>query len=317
MDNRIFISMASYMDPMLFFTLQDAVSHARRPELLHFAVVDQNSENQRDKIDALPFAKQIRYCHVHPQDTLGVSWARSLVFSLYDGEEYLLQVDSHTHFEDGWDDNLHEQYRGLLLLSPKPILSTYPYPFTIEDGQPTYNRPKENHTVLVLRPHPETPLDADTTVLRFQAKHLFTDKPVLGCHVAAGFLFCSGSFVEEVPYDPYLYFHGEEQSLSIRAYTRGWDIYHPTWIPLYHLYKQANTPHETHHWYGDIASKRAFDMVALQDRAKMRLQRLLKGDGLPGAFGIGNVRTLEDFAVMSGIDYKNSVITNPYEGLLH
>lgn len=317
MGNKIFISMASYMDPMLFFTLHDAISRATHPELLRFGVVDQSIENQRAAIDALPFAKQIRYCHIYPEDTFGVSWARSVVFSLYDNEEYLLQVDSHTHFENGWDDNLRKQHRELLSRSSKPIISTYPYPFTMVDGQPSYNRPKENHTVLVLRPHPETPLEADGAVMRFQAKHMFTNQPVLGCHIAAGFLFCLGTFVEEVPYDPYLYFHGEEQSLSVRAFTRGWDIYHPTWIPLYHFYKQANIAHDTHHWHGEVASKRAFDMSELQDRAKERLYRLLCGDGLSGAFGIGGVRSLEDYALMSGIDYKNSIVTNPYDGLLH
>jgi len=316
-NNKIFISMASYVDPMLMFTIQDAISHATHPELLYFGVVDQNSENQRGKIDALPFSKQVRYCHIFPEDTFGVSWARAIVFSLYDGEEYLLQVDSHTHFEDGWDDNLRKQYAQLLQKSSKPIISTYPYPFTMSDGKPTYKRPKENHTVLVLRPHPETPLGENDSVLRFQAKHMFTSEPVLGCHIAAGFLFCYGTFVEEVPYDPYLYFHGEEQSLSVRAYTRGWDIYHPAWIPLYHLYKQVNTAHETHHWQGDVASRRSFDMTYLQNRAKQRLQRLLSGDGLLGAFGLGTVRSMDEFAIMSGIDYKNNIVKNPYDGLLH
>lgn len=315
MNQHIFISLASYLDPMLFFTLNDAFSKATRPELLRFAVVDQHRASQRELIAALPFAHQVRYLFVDVQDTLGVSWARNQAFSLYDGEQFLLQIDSHMCFEPGWDESLRRQHSQLLARSAKPILSTYPYRFDMVDGKPQYT-PPEGKTVLVLRPHPETPLTASEVVLRFLAKHLFTDQPVAGCHIAAGFVFCSGNFIEEVPYDPYLYFHGEEQSLAVRAYTRGWDIFHPLQVPLYHLYKAANTPHETHHWHGDVASQRAFTGTYLTARAASRLNRLLCGDGLPGAYGLGSVRTMEQFAAFSGINYRLRQISDPFNGQL-
>jgi len=300
---------------MLFFTLQTAISKAQQPELLHFGVVDQNIQDQREAIRALPFGAQVRYLHIHAQDTLGVSWARNVAFSLYDDEEYLLQIDSHTYFEENWDSNLRAQHTQLLSRSAKPIISTYPYRFDMVDGIPKYT-PSEGKTALVLRPLPESRLTQDDVVLRFIGKHMFTDKAVPGCHVSAGFIFCAGSFVEEVPYDPYLYFHGEEQSLAVRAYTRGWDIFHPTWVPLYHLYKEANMPHETHHWYGEVDAQRAFNSAYLTQRAKLRLNRLLCGDGLPGAYGLGQVRSLDEFIAFSGIDYKQKAITDRYDGLL-
>ena len=315
MNRKIFISVAAYLDPMLFFTLQTAISKAQQPELLHFGVVDQNIQDQREAIRALPFGAQVRYLHIHAQDTLGVSWARNVAFSLYDDEEYLLQIDSHTYFEENWDSNLRAQHTQLLSRSAKPIISTYPYRFDMVDGIPKYT-PSEGKTALVLRPLPESRLTQDDVVLRFIGKHMFTDKAVPGCHVSAGFIFCAGSFVEEVPYDPYLYFHGEEQSLAVRAYTRGWDIFHPTWVPLYHLYKEANMPHETHHWYGEVDAQRAFNSAYLTQRAKLRLNRLLCGDGLPGAYGLGQVRSLDEFIAFSGIDYKQKAITDRYDGLL-
>jgi hypothetical protein len=174
----------------------------------------------------------------------------------------------------------------------------------------------EGHTALVLRPHPEKGLSAEDAVLRFMARHLFTDQPVLGCHVSAGFLFAAGSFVEEVPYDPYLYFHGEEQSLAVRAFTRGWDIYHPLLIPVYHLYKSEGTAYQTHHWHGETEAKRAFRSSYLLDRARKRLNRLLMGDGLPGAYGLGSARTMAQYAELSGIDYEKHSISDPFGGKL-
>lgn len=312
---RIFISIASYLDPLLFFTLNDAVAKAARPERLVLGVVDQHPGNQRAAIAALPFARQVRYVHVDPQDTLGVSWARSTAFSLYDGEPFLLQVDSHTLFEPGWDEQLRSLHAQLAQRSAKPIVSTYPYRFDMVDGRPHYT-PSEGRTALVLRPHPEKPLAPDDAVLRFMARHLFTSEPVMGCHVSAGFLFAAGSFVEEVPYDPYLYFHGEEQSLAVRAFTRGWDIFHPLATPVYHLYKSEGTAYATHHWHGETDARRAFSSSYLTDRARLRLNRLLMGDGLPGAYGLGSVRTLAQFAELSGIDYARQTISDPFGGQL-
>jgi glycosyltransferase involved in cell wall biosynthesis len=315
MKETIFVSIASYLDPMLFFTLHDAFAKARHPERLAFAVVDQSAQDQREAIAALPFAHQVRYVHVHPQDTLGVCWARATAFSLYDGEDFLLQVDSHMLFEEDWDEKLLALHGKLKRRSPKPIVSTYPYRFDIVDGMPKPMK-NEGHTALVLRPHPEKGLSAEDAVLRFMARHLFTDQPVLGCHVSAGFLFAAGSFVEEVPYDPYLYFHGEEQSLAVRAFTRGWDIFHPLLIPVYHLYKSEGTAYQTHHWHGETEAKRAFRSSYLLDRARKRLNRLLMGDGLPGAYGLGSARTMAQYAELSGIDYQKHSISDPFGGKL-
>jgi hypothetical protein len=313
--STIFISLASYLDPMLFFTINDAYEKAAQPDLLRFGVVDQHVDDQRELIGEFPFTQHIRYVHIHPEDTLGVSWARHTAFSLYDGETFMLQVDSHTLFEKGWDDTLRATHAGLLKRSPKPVISTYPYRFDIVDGEAKYVQ-SEGKTALILRPHPEKNPKPDDCVLRFMGKHLFTDQPVLGCHVSAGFLFAAGNFVEEVPYDPYLYFHGEEQSLAVRAFTRGWDIYHPLITPLFHLYKSEGTPYATHHWYGETDQKRAFRSSYLTERAKARLNRLLAGDGLPGAYGLGSERTMEQYVSLSGIDYRTGTISDPFNGQL-
>jgi hypothetical protein len=122
---------------MLEFTLKSAFNSAKNKENIFFGVVDQNHVNSRDTIKSLEFSNQIRYCHIFPDDSLGVSWARHLCFSLYNNEKYFLQVDSHTYFEENWDENLIIQYKTLLGKSSKPIISTYPYGFSIEE------KPKE------------------------------------------------------------------------------------------------------------------------------------------------------------------------------
>ena len=57
----------------------------------------------------------------------------------------------------------------------------------------------------------------------FEGVGVEVDTPVAGFHVAGGCVFAPGRIVNEIPYDPLLYFHGEEQALALRAWTRGWD----------------------------------------------------------------------------------------------
>lgn len=299
----IFVSVAAFCEPFLEHTLRDAVTKAKNPSQLVFAVVDQTPVPRRAELRALCKPAQLRYVHIDPVESRGVCWARSLVFSLYQGESFLLQIDSHMLFEPDWDVQLVSQWLSLKAISAKPIVSTYPYGFEFEDEKPVVKINISKKTTLVLRPHPETTLSDTNATLRFMAEHVFTRKPVRGCHLAGGFLFAAGSFVDEIPYDPRLYFHGEEQSLSVRAFTHGWDIFHPPHIPLFHLYKAPNKEHHTHHWHPEWEKLRDFKFTQLSELAKQRLMDLVYARQDLGRFGLGSIRTLEDFAKFSGIDY--------------
>lgn len=311
--SSIYISIAAFCDPFLEHTIQDAVAKAKAPESLVFGVVDQTPENRRPALAALCGPAQLRFVHVSPIESRGVCWARSVAFSLYQGESFLLQVDSHMLFEQDWDAQLIAQWAALKTTCDKPILSTYPYGFEFEEGQPVVKISISDQTTLVLRPHPETALAEDNATLRFRAEHVFTRTPVPGCHVAGGFLFAEGRFVDEIPYDPRLYFHGEEQSLAVRAYTHGWDIFHPPHIPLFHLYKMPNTPHDTHHWHPDWEKQRDFKFTELTELAKQRLMDLLFERRDLGRYGLGKNRTLAEFAHFSGIDYSRRQLVQPYQ----
>lgn len=305
---NIFISIAAFADPFLIFTVQDAMRKAKHPERLVFGIVDQHPFNRRSNLVELPEKPRLRYMHCHPVDSRGVCWARSVVFSLYQDEPYLLQIDSHTLFEEHWDEQLIDQLEGLRPKHTKPILTNYPYGFEFIDNQPVISIQDSGTTTLVMRPHDESNLTPDNATLRFKSEHVFIREPILGGHIAGGFYFTLGHFVYEVPYDPYLYFHGEEQSLAIRAFTRGWDILNIPHIPLYHLYKRPNTEHTNHHWHTSWEQHRDYQWTELQERARQRLVELVYRRSLSGALGLGDARSLQDFAELTGIDYANQRI---------
>ena len=98
----IFLSISSYKDPLLINTLQSAYKNAKNKDSIIFAVVDQN--DQKLELENFDFFPQLRYHFLPGEFARGCAWARSLAQSLYMGEDYFLQVDSHTIFEQDWDE---------------------------------------------------------------------------------------------------------------------------------------------------------------------------------------------------------------------
>ena len=111
---RIFVSIASYCDPMLAFTLERAVATAAHPERLHFGVVDQSPAGTPTPNPAALRPGRLSYVRLEPVYARGPCWARAISMSLYDGEDWFFQIDSHMDFDVHWDERLVVQARSLL-----------------------------------------------------------------------------------------------------------------------------------------------------------------------------------------------------------
>ena len=204
----IFVSVASFCDPLLVPTVRDGVQKAQHPHRLHWAIVDQHPIDRRDELYAVLGPANLRYLLIDPVQSRGVCWARALVGTLFQDEDYVLQIDSHMLFEPGWDTELVSQMTALRLRSPKPLISIYPYGFEFENDKPVATA-VDPAVQLVFRVAPQAALAAHDLTLTFQATAVAASHEALeGFHVAGGFLFAPGSFMLEVPYDPQLYFHG-------------------------------------------------------------------------------------------------------------
>src|SRR5205085_2584606 len=59
-------------------------------------------------------------------------------------------------------------------------------------------------------------------------------RPLPGAFVSACMLFGPASLIADVPYDPHLYFFGEEITLAARLFTHGYDLYHPNQVVIFH-----------------------------------------------------------------------------------
>ena len=303
---RIFVSLASYCDPVLPFTLARATAMASDPARLHFGVVEQSPAGS-PRVATPAGGARLSQVNIDIADARGPCWARAVAMTLYDGVDWFLQLDSHMDFEPGWDDLLVTQALALGAPQRGLVLSTYPDAFRFVDGVPVRDRTTAGVLAQVLKPG--ATFAADHPVLSFEGHAVDVSAPLPGFHVGAGCLFAPGRLAQVFPYDPWLYFHGEEQALALRLYTHGWDIFHPPGLPIHHLYNDAasGAPPRPLHWDQAHESLRATSWWALEQRSRARLAALVAGADL-GIYGLGAVRSVADFAAFSGIDYAGRTL---------
>jgi hypothetical protein len=128
--------------------------------------------------------------------------------------------------------------------------------------------------------------------------------PVPTRFFSAHFVFAYGHWNLEVPYDPELYFHGEEISLAVRSYTQGYDLFIPNRIVAWHEYTRKG---RAKHW----DDNKTWEI--LNKNSLKRVKKLLNVDDNRddtdfGIYGLGSVRTQSDYESFSGIRFEDRAV---------
>ncbi len=300
---RIFVSIASYRDQETPHTLRDMFAKAAHPQRIFAGVLWQVVPGEDDDCVEVPAGiapTQVRGLQIHPRESLGVCWARHRILTELRGdEEFVLQIDSHMRFVQGWDDKLLTMWA--VCGASRAVLSTYPVAYTPPDvlGEPSIpilTASKFNHR----------------GVLMFLARSLGYElrpaKPLPNPFVSAGFLFAPAAAFDEVPYDPHLYFIGEEVSLAARLWTHGWDAYSPNEVLIYHFYGR-NKERPTH-WADNPDWKNRDEKSLSRIRHLIGIQVSADPHVLCGIeqFGLGQERTLAEYERYADVDLRRQVI---------
>lgn len=293
-NQEIFVQIASYRDNELVPTIKDCLNKSQNIDNIKFGICVQHGEELSlcDK-DFLSSLQNSKVLFVNYKDSLGACWARHRTNNLYNNEFFTLQIDSHMRFIKNWDSELINMWKNLN--DNKAILTSYPAEYYPDKEETDWKKePHIIHTHSIkngqTQQRPKTPKGWKTRTVPYKA-----------LHIAAGFIFAPGSFVIDVPYDPELYFIGEETSLSIRSFTSGYNLYHPHKIILWHYYtrKDSYKHWSDHNDWGKLSNK-------ANDRLNCLLGRNKKYD--LGKYGLGKIRSLEDYQNYSGIDYKRNIL---------
>jgi hypothetical protein len=293
MKDKIFVQIASYRDPELLPTIKDALDKAQHPENLRFGICWQHSsEDEWDTLDEFNSDDRFRIIDIASKHSKGACWARSLTQLLYKDETFTLQIDSHTRFVKNWDQKLIDLF--LSLNDDKALLTGYPPNYSPNSSESTwYSVPQicnvygfDGKYVLI------RPMD----IPDYKTK----SSPRRGIFISAGFFFGKSDIIKDVPYDPDLYFSGEELSLTLRFFTHGYNLYHPHELIMHHYYSR---PSNIKHW-GDHEDWGRYSITA-----EKRLDALLGYNDINlKMYGLGSKRTIEDYKIYAGVDFTNKIV---------
>jgi len=311
----IFVSVASYRDFYCSRTLESIFQNAQNPQSIFVGLCIQNDEKDEDCILSNPKLTQyntnvatIRLDHFEAK---GPTWARYLCTTLFNHQDYFLQIDSHTLFEKNWDTTLINMVDDIKKNTQSKDVILSHYPPSYEDYE---NKNKNmNHVDTICRT-----FFNDDGILSFEgaeALDMKKHKYVQTGFIAAGMFFCEGKCLKDVPYDPYLpnLFVGEEILHSARCWTAGYDIYTPNQVTVYHLYTRSDQPHI---W----DDKKTYN----EADALTKVKAILKFEGGDHAkipkyvneniekYGLGTKRTLQEYYKFIGVDLKNKKVNHDF-----
>lgn len=299
MTPRIFVSLAAYRDAECQRTLDDLFAKAAHPERVVVGLCWQTiPETDADLRPTPARPDQVRMVEIDAKDSLGACWARNLIQGLWQGEEYFLQIDAHSHFVEGWDEAMIEVLAACP--SERAVLSAYPPPYTPPaalridhirrfsgvdfsmDGIPT-----PSGWIIPIAEAPPLPI------------------PAYQC--SGAFIFGPGAIVAEVPYDPHIYFYGEETTYAARLWTHGWDLFCPHRLLLWHNYLVETRPR---HWNDNQHGQ------ALRQRSDKRVRHILGMAETDDAealveldrYGLGSARSLADYQAAAGVDFRRQLV---------
>lgn len=291
--DQIFVSIASYRDDECPKTIISLFENAKNPNNIFVGLCQQNKEDE--DIDCLleKYKNNIRIKRYKHTDAKGPTFARYVCSKLCEGEEYFLQIDSHTDFIKNWDSIIIDLYHKCP--SIKTVITHYPPAKTDKSKLLSYMCKSSFNSNDI--PTFESALISDPK------------KNLLSPYVAGGMLFLKSSFLKNVPFDPFLpyLFQGEEILLSARLWTNGYDFYLPRKNICKHSYTRSDKPK----FWTDNKS-----YSSVQKKSLLRVKYILgwikkeeiKDDNILkdiDKYGLGSERSMQEYLKFSGIDLKS------------
>lgn len=304
--DTIFVQIASYRDMELKPTLKDLLEKADHPENITIGICWQygDDENMNEYLGN----PQIKILTVNWRHSMGVGWARSEVQKLYNNEKYTLQLDAHHRFVKGWDTELIKMLKDLQASGyPKPIITAYAGVY--DPNNPIIYTDSRPFKMVTSGYSPEQKDGSPDHILLFYPKAIDEyqnlTKPIKARFISGHFYFTLGQHCVECKYDPNIYFHGEEITLSVRSYTLGYDIFHPHKLLLWHNYIRNN---RVKHWDDHNNKNNGPVWYERDKRSKIVVNDLLTEKIKNYEYGMGTIRTIKDYEEYAGINFKQRTV---------
>lgn len=342
-DDSIYVALGTYRDPYCPMTIKSLYANAKNPQKVFVGLFQQNCFEKKCRTGVLKggivndmdtdvncyteFCSSseginsnacnngnVRLFNVNESESLGPYMARYLGAKFYRGEEFYLQIDSHSEFVKDWDAKLIKMVRDAP--AEKPVISAYP---------PSESSNWRDSIGYRICDSEFADAQIEWQIIRLGTGQAFDnrfyDVPRYAPFVAAGFFFGPATLLHEVPFDPLLpwIFMGEEISMSARLWTAGYDIFSPTINVLNHYYVRRHYPK---FWE---SVNRFFKKGIHNSIVELIIERVKNNLGYPESradrvqpasllyrlndWGMGNKRSYAAYLEMVGIEPISKTIT--------
>jgi hypothetical protein len=291
--SKIFVNLCSYRDKFLPSTLESLLATESGRNEITYGIFDQSKlESSLIQLNpSLANHPRVRYKRIDPEYSDGVVWARHVNSLQIKDEEFQYQIDSHMLFDDAWDNYLIFDYN-----QAKKIANTDKVILTA--GTKNFKLVGENQIV-------KSTFDGEITTsikyvnfnknLRLNAHGHWikaTTEVQPSLHILAGNFFTHTDWVKNVGYNAKIYFHGEEQILTLSSWLAGYKIYNQRNIKVYHYINSSN--HESKSVVNPVISQEKIS--AYEEQTDREISRYI--------YSIDE-EILKKYKEETGIDYIN------------
>jgi hypothetical protein len=312
MSNSIYVSVPSVEDQEIFNMAEQMFDEADNPDSIHLGIchsIPFNNKKIINEISSKISRKNISQTFINFYRNMGVGYGRKKVIEMYSGQNYFLQIDSHTNFSKSWDKKTIDLYESApeSMKMEKHIITAYLPGYKIvennnrinvDDGVPRYSCFLSKNNIGKDQGLDNISIDRDYNYLSIprwitprsmsesdKKPHPFFIEESESSHnflaegynysrkLNANFVFSDYRLVEDYS-KIYLWeylFLEEEFVASIEAYDLGYSIIFPNKkLPLAHLY--VNCYNE---FYGDESRKSINPDNERMTQAKKRIDDYL------------------------------------------
>jgi hypothetical protein len=301
----IFVQIAAYHDYELPKTILSAVENSSGKHQIHFGVHNSYKEPNHIFIPKLDVVDHVSLKVIESQapENIGVGASRYIANSLYDGEDYYFQIDSHTRLAKNWDSGLVDCLQSFQECGvKKPLLTAYPASYHYDDCLVENIAVSFEVTNISFHEKP----DFSDTFIPHQTAVPLTNQ--LSYSVSAGSIFTVGDF-HKIAVNKKMAFWGEEILIAARAYTHGYDLLVPDKQYVFHLYFDSTKSFQHNlrrHVWADWPEEHAKADAISRAEVKRILSEAVVGDS-----ELGTVRTLEEYGQFAGLDFKTGTVLYP------
>lgn len=289
----IFVQISAYEDYELPKTILDCLDKASGFYDIYFGI---NLVYSKYNIE-IPNIKNIKINKSKAPLNLGVGEGRYIANSFYDGEDYYLQIDSHTRFTKKWDLDIVNSYTYFKDKGYNPVLTTYPARYWYEDGIEKLD-PNLSLTKIEFKIEEK---DLFEKAKFFHQKAVGTEGQIFTKSISGGSVFSSGEIAQIKP-NKKMFNWGEELLYAARLYTHGYDLMIPKKQYLFHLYYDHNKPLEN---FRSLAGEDFPEQVDnIFKESNKELFRIFSNK-IIGDQELGSKRKFEDFEKYIGINFTS------------